>query len=413
MARRTMWVRGCVVAAAVSSVGVASAKKPDPASEGELAACVELSRERLWSLAANNESQVSAELSAPTPADTKRTMGIALASRRGPSGTELIYTSYQVAARVGGAGTFGPWPVKVAALRRGYAVLTVAASLSEVEAQRQKDRVVWLDAFTPPDELLPGAPPLEAAGTQLSRELTVAAVEAMNKQGGLPWLSWAAGGRRTFKRVKVTPTEDGTSWNPVKGADSAMHPLFVWALDLEGNGTPYLFIAYNDSPVSDTTEVWRPNAKGKWKKLGEASGNLAEVRRLPGKVELVFDNYLDTSLLRLDLATLTLTTQCIANDGTVVTGGDGGLTWAKVFGPEAPRSIRAGSSPAVPLLPFVTAEPSDGSAPRGARLWRLAAVDNNVLVALAPLIQKAASKKARANADRILEFGWVPASEIE
>lgn len=407
----TRWAAGFLMAAGLLGSG-AQAKGPEPVPQDELGACVELVRERIYAVAANNETQVSSELSAPTPDGETRIKGIALATRSGPTGTELIYAAYAMSA-VGVTGTFGPWPVKVTALGRGYAVLSVPAPLAEVEAQRKKDRVVWLG---PAPDQYPGDagtyPQVADAGTLMSREATVAAVEEMNKQGGLPWIAWADRQKPVYRRVKVVPfNELGVEWVPAKDPESAMHAAYVFALDLEGNGTPYLVIAYNDSPVSDMTEVWRPT-KGRWKKIGQASGNLATVRKGEGHVELLFDSYLDVGILRFDLGKRSLSPQCFATDGSMVLGGEDRVVWSTMHGPDSPRTVRPGPTP-VAIKTYLSEEEAHGQIKRGASVWRLAKVGDQVLGAFVVPDPKTLSKKQRPIAKRVLEIGWMPLSELE
>lgn len=415
--KRVEWMSWVV--AAVLVPGVAMAKGPEPVPESQLQPCVELMRERLAGLAANNEAQVAAELSDAIARGETRQSAVAIASRQGAAGTELVLASYQpmVLGMTGTFGTSSPSPVTITGLGRGYAIATVKAPLEAVEAERKKSRVVLLD---PAPDLTPGDagtyPPVADQGTRMSREATMAAVEAMNKQGGLPWLAWAnTTSRPVFKRVKVAPVnDDAVEWLPVKNADSAMHPLFVFALDLEGNGTPYLVIAYNDSPVSDRTEVWRPT-KGKWKKVGEAGGNLAVVRRAAdaARIELVFDNYLDTTLVSVDLSGPARTAiECVANDGLLVNGGDGNITWSRLLAPEGPRTVKAGGAP-VPSLSFLGIDASDGEVARKTRVWRLAVVGEKTLVALGVRDTRSLTKDQKPLGNRILELTWVPSSELE
>lgn len=415
--RRVEWM--CLVVAALLVPGAASAKRPEPVPESQLQPCIELMRERLLGLAANNEAQVATELADAISLGEKRQAAIALATRKGAAGTELVLASYQpmVLGMTGTFGTSSPSPVSITALGRGYAIATVKAPLEDVEAQRIKSRLVWLD---PAPDLTPGDagtyPPVADSGTRMSREATIAAVEAMNKQGGLPWLAWSnTTSRPVFKRVKVAQVnDDAVEWAPVKNADSAMHPLFVFALDLEGNGTPYLAIAYNDSPVSDRTEIWRPT-KGKWKKVGEAAGNLAAVRKTadPARIELVFDNYLDTTLVSVDVSgPARITTECVANDGLLVNGGDGNVTWSRMLAPEGPRAIKAGGAP-VPSTSYLSLDAPDGVVARGTRVWRLATLGDKSLVAFAMRDPKSLAKDQRPLANRILELTWVPSAELE
>lgn len=418
--RRVEWKSWMVALVAVVGVpGAALAKRPEPVPESQLQPCVELVRERLAGLAANNEAQVASELSDAIAQGVTRQAAIAIAARQGVGGTELVLASYQPMV-LGMTGTFGttrPSPVAITGLGRGYAIATVKAPLGDVEAERKKSRVVWLN---PAPDLIPGDantyPLVADGGTRMSREATIAAVEAMNKQGGLPWLAWSnTSSRPVFKRVKVAQVnDDAVEWAPVKNADSAMHPLFVFALDLEGNGTPYLVIAYNDSPVSDRTEIWRPT-KGKWKKVGEAGGNLAAVRRTADatRVELVFDNYLDTTLVSVEVSgPARTTTECAANDGLLVNGGDGNITWSRMLAAEGPRSFKPGGAP-VPTTSYLSLDTPDGVVARGTRVWRLATFDDKVLVALATRDTKSLAKHERPLAPRILELTWVPSAELE
>lgn len=416
------WVAALVAVVVVP--GAASAKRPEPVPESQIEGCVELMRERLAGLAASNESQVANELQEAVASGETRQSAVAIAARQGAAGTELILASYQPMA-LGLKGTFGPggrWPVSITGLGRGYAIATVKAPLGEVEAQRVKSRLVWLD---PGPDVYTGDsgtyPPVTDNGTRMSREATIAAVEAMNKQGGLPWLAWATtSSRPVFKRVKVAQvnneTADAVEWAPLKNADSAMHPLFVFALDLEGNGTPYLAIAYNNSPVSDQTELWRPT-KGKWKKVGEAGGNLTQVRRSadPAGFELVFDNYLDTALLDVELTSAgpaRVSTRCMAFDNGIGLGGDGSLSWSRLTAPEGARTVKAGAAP-VPSLSFLSLDAPDGKVARGTRVWRLAVVDDKAQVALVSPDSKSLSKHQRPFANRFLELVWLPSAELE
>ncbi|HRE89110.1 MAG TPA: hypothetical protein PK095_08215 [Myxococcota bacterium] len=410
--RRVGWVFGVV--AALVTPGAASAKRPEPVPESQLQPCIELMRERLAGLAASNESQVATELTVADALGNTRD-GIALATRPGVAGTELVLVSFMPMA-VGGTGAIGAWPFTITEMRRGYAIATVKAPLADVEAHRAKDRSVSLELGPDRYPGEPGTyPPVADNGTRMSREVTVAAVAAMNKQGGLPWLAWDTGARPVLKRVKVVPfNDDAVEWVPVKDPDSAMHPLFVFALDLEKNGTPYLAIAYNNSPVSDRTEIWRPT-KGKWKKVGAADGNLTVVRRTanPNELELVFDNYLDTTLVRVEAAgPPELETQCVANDGMLVNGGEGAITWPRLTASERPRTIKPGDK-AVPSFSFLSIDAPDGEVARGTRVWRFAVVGDKTLVALEVRDKKALSKDLRKMADRVLELAWVDSSEIE
>lgn len=415
--RRVAWMSWVVTALLVP--GAASAKRPDPVPESQLLPCVELMRERLLGLAANNEAQVASELHDAVSRGETRQSAVAIASRRGTDGTELVLVSYQPLA-LGMTGTFGtsrPSPVSLTGLGRGYAIATVKAPLEDVEAERKKSRVVWLDSAPDP---APGDastyPPVADNGTRMSRDATIGAVEAMNKQGGLPWLAWSnTTSRPVFKRVKVERVnDDAVEWLPTKNADSAMHPLFVFALDLENNGTPYLAIAYNDSPVSDRTEIWRPT-KGKWKKVGEAGGNLATVRRTAdaSRIELVFDNYLDTTLVSVDVSgSARTTTECVANDGLLVNGGDGNITWSRMVVSEGARTVKAGAAP-VPSLSFLSLDAPDGQVARGTRVWRLATLDDKALVAFGIRDTKSLATHHRPIANRVLEVTWIPSAELE
>lgn len=417
--RRVEWMGWLVAVLLVP--GAASAKRPEPVPESQLQPCVELMRERIQGLAASNEAQVATELAEAVTAGQTSQTAIAIAARQGAGATELIVVGYNPLSlgMTGTFGTTGRWPVSITALGRGYAIATVKAPLTDVENQRVKSRVVRFDPVADP---APGDastyPPVADNGTRMSRDATIGAVEAMNKQGGLPWLAWSnTTSRPVFKRVKVERVnDDSVEWLPTKNADSAMHPLFVFALDLENNGTPYLVIAYNDSPVSDRTEIWRPT-KGKWKKVGEASGNLSVVRRSAdsAKFELVFDNYLDATLLDVELASpgpARVSTRCVAFDNGIAMGGDGSLSWSRLVAPEGARTVKAGAAP-VPSLSFLSLDAPDGQVARGSRVWRLAVVDDKALVAVTTTNPKSLATHHRPIANRVLELTWVPSAELE
>ncbi|HRE89111.1 MAG TPA: hypothetical protein PK095_08220, partial [Myxococcota bacterium] len=60
-------------------------------------------------------------------------------------------------------------------------------------------------------------------GTRMSREVTVTAVEAMNEQGGLPWLTWAnTTSLPVIKRVKARGTR---IWRLAEGGGKTLVAL--------------------------------------------------------------------------------------------------------------------------------------------------------------------------------------------
>jgi len=419
------WVRGLGVGLGIGMVGSAVVAtpvlaKPDPVSVEDLSRCVESARMRLWEMAASNEAGVANELTAV--AGQAGVFGVALDARTGAGGATEIVFSFIQAPRVGQTGTFGALAVTVTSVRRSHATARVNGTLDQARAQRAKDRTVKLvGEGAGPSETLSAwtLPAAYAGGMGVPQGAVNAAVEAMNAKGGLPWIAWAdQGGKPRKKRLKVQAVEgEQGGWVPLAGGDSAMHPLWVVGLDLEKSGNPYLFIAMNDSPVSDTTEIWHA-ANGKtWKKIATASGNIAAANReADGRISLKFENYLDTSVWIFDPATKKVTLGCSVDDSGETTGGDGSLDWAAVFAPEGVRKLVGGAG-TVPLFMGADASEPDTQLARGTAVWRLRSTKTNggdkTYVALVSPDPKKVAKDLRSSAARVLMTGWVPTKDLE
>lgn len=413
------WALGLVSGVGIIGAAIpAVAKSPEPIPEAELTRCVESARMRLWEMAASNEAGVSNELTAVI--GQAGLFGVALDARAGAGSTTEIVFAFNQAPRVGQAGTFGALPVTVTSVRRSHATAKVTGTLDQARAQRTKDRTVKLvgdgagENETLSSWTLPAA---YAGGMAVSQGVVNTAVEAMSAAGGLPWIAWAdQGGKPRKKRVKVQAVEgDQGGWVPLEGGDSAMHPLWVIGLDLEKTGSPYLFIAMNDSPVSDTTEVWRLE-KSSWKKVATAGGNLSQAtREADGSVSLKFENYLDTSVWRFDPGTRKITLGCSLDDSGETTGGDGTLNWSAVFAPEGARKLEGGAD-TVPLFMAADASEPDTQLARGTAVWRLRSTKTNgggkTYVAVVSPDPKKVAKGLRSEAARVLMTGWVPTNEF-
>ena len=412
------WVLGLCGLAVASAALPSFAKPPEPVPEAELLRCVESARMRLWESAASNEAALSTELTAV--AAGAGTFGVAVDAGAGAGGATEIIFSFVQAPRVGQAGTFGALPLIVTSVRRSHATAKVTGTLEQARAQRAKDRTVKLvgDGAPEGETLTPwNLPAAFAGGFAVSKEVLSAAVDAMNAAGGLPWIAWAdQAGKPRKKRVKVQAAEgEQGGWVPLQGGDSAMHPLWVVGLDLEKSGSPYLFIAMNDGPVSDTTEIWRLD-KSAWKKVATASGSLSQVtREADGSVSLKFEDYVVTSVWRFDPGTRKITLSCSIDDSSETTSGDGALDWAAVFPPEGARKLSERDAGKVPLFIGSDATEPDTSLARGTSVWRLrkTKVGERTYVALVSPDPKKVLKDLRPSAARVLVTGWVPTQELE
>ncbi len=411
------WTLGLVGGVAVvCTVVPASAKGPRPVPETELARCIDATRLRLADLAAANEGALSQELAARAGADVL--LGAALGVRAGgDGGTELVF-AFNQAPRVGQTGTFGTLTVTVTTVYRQHAIAKVSDTLEQARTQLSRGRGLRLVGEGAGENETPSAwtlPAAHAGGMAMPRAVVDAAVNEMNAKGGLPWIAWDddAGRPARSKRVKVavSDSEQG-GWLPLKNADSAMHPLWVVGLDLEKNGTPYLFIAINDGPVSDTTEIWRAE-KGKWKKLATASGSIAGASRdVDGRIMLRFDDYLDASVWAFDPTTRKVTMVCSIDDSSETTGGDGNSTWGSLVAQEGARKLTESGAGTVPFRSFVGAEEADAQLARGTTLWRLRISGDQTYVARVQSDPKRLTKDLRPALGRILTTGWVPSKEI-
>jgi hypothetical protein len=414
MKRWTMkWLGGSamVVAVAVMDAGGASARRPEPVAEAELAYCVDSVRLRLAEPTAGRElGENQAYLDG---IGHPGLVGAVLEVRSGANGaTELVF-AFGETPRVGQTGTFGPYAVAVAAVWRQHGVATVKATLAEARAQVAKERAVRLQGEgVGMGEVLAAwnLPAEHAGGMALGRAAMQEAVEAMNAKGGLPWIAWTDREKPQYKRVKVAAVEsEEGGWLPVKNPDSALHPLWVAGLDLEKSGVPYLFIAMNDSPVSDKTEVWRAK-KGGWEKVGNASGNLVMAsREADGKVILRFESYLDASVWVFDPVKRKLSLACHVLDDSVMSGTE--VPWANLVLREGPTRLAEKGAVEVPVKSYAEAEAADTTLARGTRVWRLQTFGDQTLVAFVVPGVKSLEPALRKAAGRVLGTGWVPTAE--